>query len=285
MTVAVISTTYDDKYLFYLPITAWVWNKLNIHVECYAPYLQTSEENKKIDLINDYKRLQGIQLSYQGFAAPKHKEATFAQVVRLFAAAEIHYAQDTVLISSDIDMLCFGNIFRELNDGNIHLIGADLLDESMKQIPMCYISMMAKQWRNAMDMWKPTGVNERGQQEGRLKTYQECLDETIGQVESEHFRGCQWSFDQNLAYNKINGLEVRKHSRAKMPERFANNRIDRDDQFWQERLHPDIIDYHCHRPGYTDENFEKILTVIKYFYPNDNLTWMKEYQQQYKLLL
>ncbi len=282
---AVVSTTFDDKYLFYLPITAWVWNKLNINVVCYAPYLKTQEENNKIDLINDYKISQNIGLSYRGFDAPEHKQATFAQVVRLFDAADIAYPLEAVLISSDIDMLCFGNVFNDLNDGEIHLIGADLLDDSMKQIPMCYISMPVSKWRNVMGMWEETGVNEYGIKTGKLKTYQECLDETIGQVECTNFRGNQWSFDQNLAYNRINGATVRKHSRAKMPERFANNRIDRDDQFWEERLNLDIIDYHCHRPGYTDENFEKILTVIRYFYPNDDLTWMKEYQQKYKALL
>jgi hypothetical protein len=52
-----------------------------------------------------------------------------------------------------------------------------------------------------------------------------------------------------------------------------------------ERLSPDILDYHAHRPGYTDENFEKIISVIQYFYPNDDLSWMRSYQQEYKKLL
>jgi len=285
MTTAVISTTFDDKYLFYLPITAWVWNKLGINVVCYAPYLDGEVQNKKIDLINDYVRLQKIKLTYRGFLAPIHKQATFAQVVRLFDAADIGYPMEHTLVTSDIDMLCFGNVFKELEDGHIHLIGADLLDEGSNQIPMCYISMQVKQWRDVMGMWKMDRINEQGLVEGHLKSYQECLDDTIGQIECTNFRGNQWSFDQNLAHSKINGREVRKHSRAKMPERFATHRIDRDDQFWEERLNWDVVDYHCHRPGFTDENFEKILKVIKYFYPHDDLAWMKEYQQKYKELL
>jgi len=285
MTVAVISSTYDDKYLFYLPITSWVWNKLGISVVCYMPYLENPEENDRVHLITDTKLKNNIQLSYKGFEAPEHKRATFAQVVRLFAATDVNYPPEATIISSDIDMLCFGSIFKEVNDGEIHLIGADLLEDSMKQIPMCYIAMPVNKWRNVMGMWQSDGVNEHGQRIGHLKTHQECLDETIGKIESQDFRGCQWSFDQNLAHSKINGNAVIKHSRAKMPERFATNRIDRDDFYWEERIAPTIIDYHCHRPGYTDENFEKILKVIQYFYPEDDLTWMKEYQQAYKKLL
>jgi hypothetical protein len=132
--------------------------------------------------------------------------------------------------------------------------------------------MTVKQWRHAMNIGD--------------KTYQQCLDESVGVIECTNFRGNQWSLDQSIAYSHLNGYgEPRKHSRAKMPERFATHRIDRDDMFWEERLNWDIVDYHCHRPGYTDENFAKILKVIKYFLPHDDLTWMTDYQKAYKALL
>jgi hypothetical protein len=73
--------------------------------------------------------------------------------------------------------------------------------------------------------------------------------------------------------------------RAKLPERFATNRLDRDDAYLLERLNPDIIDYHLPRPGYEENNFNQIMTVLKYHYPNDNFDWLIEYREQYIKLL
>ncbi len=75
------------------------------------------------------------------------------------------------------------------------------------------------------------------------------------------------------------------HNRAKEGTQFSTRRVDRDDSFFMDRLNSDIIDYHCHRPAFEDDKFEKMMSVIKYFYPNDDLSWMKDFQQQYKQLL
>lgn len=32
---AIISTTYSDQYLWYLPLTVWAWNKLGVDVVCF----------------------------------------------------------------------------------------------------------------------------------------------------------------------------------------------------------------------------------------------------------
>jgi hypothetical protein len=234
------------------------------------PECEREDDRRKLTAVYDTMFKHCSNYMNHTFDAPEHKQATYAQCARLFGGA-LDLPDDEVLVTSDIDMLCFGNVFRELSDGNIHIIGADLLDESMKQIPMCYISATAKQWREVMK------VNGR--------SYQQCLDESVGAIECQDFRGNQWSLDQHTAYNHFYGHSARLHSRAKMPERFAKNRIDRDDAYFMERLSPDILDYHAHRPGYTDENFEKIISVIQYFYPNDDLSWMRSYQQEYKKLL
>ena len=34
---AILSSTYDDKYLWNLPLVTWCWNKLGIDVICFLP--------------------------------------------------------------------------------------------------------------------------------------------------------------------------------------------------------------------------------------------------------
>ena len=263
-----ISTTYDDLYLFFLPLCCWCWNKLVVDVVCFVPFGSFTGKFKLVtETIIKHRQSDSNCITY--FSASEDKKATYSQCSRLYAAS-LDLPEDEVLITADVDMLTFGDYLNQY-DGNVQLFGADLL-EGEQMYPLCYCSATVKQWREFMRI-------------GR--SYQQELDKVLGSIECENMRGNYWCKDQELLFERLNQskLPVTKHNRAKQPERFATNRIDRDDQFWEQRLSPNIIDYHCHRPGYTDENFEKILTVIQYFYPNEDLTWMKEYQQQYKKLM
>lgn len=263
---AVISTTYDDKYLWYLPLTTWLWNKLGVEVICFAPYLNTSEENEKIDLINDTFRNVGIKPQYAGFASPKHKEATYAQCSRLYGAC-LDLPEDEVLITGDIDMAMFK--IPEYTSGVFNIIGSDLTPP--KQYPICYLMATVKEWRDAF------GLNG--------KSYQECLDELLGGIESEHFRGNYWCKDQNEAHNRISKVTRLEIARAREGTQFASKRYDRDDAYILDRLSPDTIDFHLLRPGYEDKNFQIILTILQYHYPQEDFGWLVSYNEEYKKLL
>jgi hypothetical protein len=269
---AILSTTYDDQYLFYLPITTWCWNKLGVEVICFAP---VDFDNKKLQLIKDvtcFFNDVGRPLCIQYFIAAAHKEATYAQCSRLYAAA-LDLPEDEVLITSDIDMAVFNlsEPMKKAMGDFINIVGYDLVPE--KQVPMCYLVGNVDAWRKAFNL--------------NGESYQQKLDSLLGEIECESFRGNYWGKDQEEAFNNLYGERGKSSAwrRARPGTQFATHRIDRDDAFFMDRLTPDVIDYHMHRPGYTDENFEKILAVIKYFYPFDNLDWMREYQQQYKALL
>lgn len=272
----VISSTYDDKYFWFIPLVAWLWNKLNIQTICFVPLRIPFTSNEK-----DIPKMYGLKeiairqnMILEFFICPNYKEATYAQVARLYAAAIDFLPEDEVLITSDCDMGVFGQKFQQLNDGQIHSFGGDLIDiHEAKQYPLCYIAMPVKEWRRIMDI------------DG--KTYQQCLDETVGVIECDHFRGNQWSLDQNTIYNQFKKHDVIPiiHNRAKYPERFARNRLDRDDSFLLDRLSPDNVDYHFPRPGYEENNFNQILTVLKYHYPNEDFNWLVDYRTAYLKLL
>ena len=284
---AIISTTYSDTYLYFLPIVTYCWNKLGVDVICFMPYLKDGidgydpdkDKRAKYTLIIDTLDNLGIELQTAPFSAPEHKEATYAQVSRLYGAC-LDLPEDEVLVTADADMAFFSKdcVSRWNNLYHPIIFGADLVPDG--QYPMCYAAMTVKQWRMVT------------KSEG--KTYQQCLDEELGGLDSLHFRGNFWSRDQELLYNKLNGTSQVSYpapipkileNRARQGTQFADNRYDRDDAYILDRLSPDTIDFHMNRPGYEDKNFEIILTILKYHYPNDNFDWLISYNEQYKALL
>lgn len=280
----VISTTYDDKYFYFLPLVTWAWNKIGVDVICFLPKPKNMAkvsfwENTISEMITDSRHILiirtlnklGLKCRMEYFDTLEHKEATYAQISRLYAAC-LDLPLDKVLITSDCDMLVFGEYLKQY-DGNIQLFGADLL-EGEKMYPMCYCSATVNQWRVLMNI-------------GNDDTFQSKLDSDLGLIEAEHFRGNYWCFDQEKLYNAISNsiLPITKHKRAKYPERFASHRYDRDDAYLLERLSLDTIDYHLPRPGYEDAAFNQILTVLKYHYPKEDFTWLVNYTNEYRNLI
>lgn len=271
---AVISTTFDDKYFFFLPITVWCWHKLNIGTICFMPFLKDSyghydpdkENRKKYSLIIDTLDELDIGLQAAPFLAPEHKEATYAQCLRNFGASIEGLDENELICSSDVDMICFKK--PPYND-MLTIWGSDLVPQG--QMPMCYINGTVKQWKEALNIGN--------------KTYQECIDELLADDECEHYKGNRWSRDQEIAYNCISKVNNSLVPRAREGTQWAKNRLDRDDSYILDRLNPDNEDYHLNRPGYEDKNFEIILTILKYHYPDEDFTWLINYTNQYKALL
>jgi len=265
---AIISTTYDDKYLFFIPICVWAWNKLGVDVICFMPdYEWDSKDDVKFNVVAQY--LCKMKCDVYSFKSPKHKEATYAQCSRLYAAC-LDLPEDEILVTGDVDMAMFKLPVCYPMDGYFTIFGSDLVPP--KQFPICYISASVKDWRNAFNLHK--------------KTYQQKLDELLSHIEADHFRGNYWGKDQEEAYNKISLTQgINYEPRSNGQNQFATKRYDRDDTYILERLNPDTIDFHMNRPGYEEKNFEIIMTVLKYHYPNDKFDWLISYREQYIKLL
>lgn len=278
---AIISSTYDSKYLYFLPIVTYCWNKLGVDVICFMPK-QYPESVQKFGLVYDVIEQNSLNCEFWNFDCPEHKEATYAQCSRLYAAC-LDLPEDEILITSDVDMALF-----KLPPyvGGFTVFGADLVPD--KQYPMCYISAKVKDWRNAFDLYEYETLIQfpKGVSGGVIKSYQKCLDELLGGIEAEHFRGNYWGKDQEEAHNKINLTQgIYCEPRARPGTQFASNRYDRDDAYILDRLSPDTIDFHMNRPGYESDNFYKILTILNYHYPNDNFDWLCEYREKYLEIL
>lgn len=265
---AIISTTYDDKYLFFLPITVWCWNKLGVDVICFMPQdIEYSFGNKGY-LVGKTLVDNALRCDMRMFKANRNKHATYAQCSRLYAGCLKEIPDNEQLITSDLDMAVFGNELL-IQDGHIHVWGTDLVPAG--QLPICYISMPKSKWNQVMRC--------------EDHTYQEMLDYHLGSVECENMRGNYWAKDQELAFSHLMPHDIIEHRRTNGQNQFATRRYDRDDSFLLSRLSPDTIDYHMPRPGYEDKNFEQILTVLKYHYPLDNFDWLIDYKNEYLKLL
>jgi len=266
---AIISSTYDDKYLFFLPIVTFCCNKLGVDVICFLPFTEEKKDYKKLLVCQKAMWDKKMNYSLNEFFSPEHKEATYAQCSRLYAAC-LDLPEDEVIITSDVDMAMFK---LPTYISGFTIFGSDLVPDN--QYPMCYISASVKDWRRVFNL--------------RYFTYQQCLDGVLGEIEAEHFRGNYWGKDQEEAYQRISSasalVNVQLVPRSNGQNQFATKRYDRDDVYILDRLNPDTIDFHMNRPGYEEKNFEIILTILKYHYPNEDFGWLKDFRNEYLKLL
>jgi hypothetical protein len=261
---AIVSSTNDPLYSFFIPIAAWCWNKLGIDVVCFMPTNQGPQGGRELALLDEVIDSVGLKIDVSFFNCPEYKEATYAQCSRLYAGA-LDLPEDELLFTSDVDMAVF-----KTPPGNedIYIYGADLVPEN--QFPMCYATAKTWFWNKIM------GVGN--------KTVQECLDTLLGEIDCENMRGNYWGKDQEILYNRTH-LFAHRVSRARPGTQFASCRVDRDDTNWRSYTGLDLVDAHLWRPGYTDESFANIMELLQTQYPTDNFDWLVSYRNEYIKLL
>jgi len=279
MAKAIISTTYNDLYLWNLPLVTWYWNKLNVDVICFVPDHSTRNNNqglseteienrkKKYYFILDICEQLGLKVELKKFSAPEHKEATYAQCLRNYAAC-LELPEDELLVTSDVDMALF-KIPEYIDNGMFSIFGYDLVPTG--QFPQCYVTAPVKAWRDVFNL--------------HGKMYQQKIDELLKDDECEDYRGCRWSVDQEQSFLNISKVNHNLIARARPDTQFASNRVDRDDINWRAYVNDELVDAHLWRPGYAEGNFENIMELLTMKYPDDDFTWLKEYTEQYKKLL
>jgi hypothetical protein len=266
---AIVSTNYDPKYIFFMPIVAWAWQKIGVEVRFMMPFFDIHD--KVVRLIMDTLRANKSNGSVHCFRPPtENHEVTYTQVSRLFAAADTSIPDDEILITSDIDMAVFQIPPHDPN-GAFSIFGADLVPQN--QYPMCYLSATAKAWRETFVM-------------GR--TLQDCLDDELSHENCENMRGNLWARDQERSFSYIKPTSPILYNRAYEGTQFATKRVDRDNGHWYEDLinnGKDIVDAHLWRPGYTEENTEKIIRLLTIMYAEDSFEWVRKYSAEFRKII
>tara|TARA_R110000868_G_scaffold93096_1_gene257892 strand:+ start:408 stop:1178 length:771 start_codon:yes stop_codon:yes gene_type:complete len=252
--IAVLSATEHDYYAMPLPFVVYSWNKIGIDCIVFVP----SGDNPKIKLAQKYCN----NTPFHEFVCEEKRIPTYSQVSRLFGACT-SIDDNEIYITGDSDLAVFSNYYERLNDGDVHVVGADLTPKD--QYPMCFISMPSKKWKKVL------GID---------KGYQEHIAELIDPIQGLNIRGEQWCYDQWYIKKKLDesGHKIVLHNRSNGQNQFATKRADRDG--WHFDVF-DIIDAHLPRPLTNEENFNKVYDLFKTKYPTDNLDWMIEYRNEY----
>lgn len=267
---AVLSCTYDDLYLFNLPFAVYSWHKIGVSCIVFIPSQKGTQALKAVYVVGTIIKMCPC-VDFHFFDCPVDKQATYAQCSRLYGAALDDVAMEETLITADADMCVFDRKYWQGYNGypGVTVIGRDLTPE--RQYPMCYISMDATTWREVMEI--------------RLRSYQQCLDDLLADIECENFRGNYWGKDQETIHDAIWRVPTPQYlhfvDRAAPGTQFATRRADRDG--WV--VSPDIIDAHLPRPGYTEENFLRIRNLFHTMYPEADHSWMTEYRNEYVKLM
>jgi len=268
---AILSCTANDLYSFNLPFAVYSWHLVGVECIVYVPldnYDGARGQIFRLEFALGVAKKMAPDMLIRRFVAPEEKITTYAQCIRLYAAA-VPAPDADVLITSDADMCVFNADYWHQFDynGAINIVGADLVPEG--QVPMCYIASPVVGWRSFMDIG--------------IRTSQQCVDELLGDLQAEHFRGNYWAKDQETAYKAITSspYPIVRHMRAQPGTQFATRRADRDG--WH--VSPDILDAHLPRPGYTPDNFEKIQQLFATMYPDKDHSWMEEYCVEFTNLM
>lgn len=270
---AIISSTYDDKYFFFIPIVAWKWNQMGVDVLLFLPKTPIGNypNYKKLILLDECITKNNLRIYARMFKCREDKAATYSQCARLYASATTWgyngyepMEEDEHICMSDVDMYVNTHPFYA---DKFTIWGSDLVPDG--QFPMCYARGTVKEWRELMKIGN--------------KSYQECLDEIIGPIECENIKGNYWSFDQELLWNHTKDY-AHLIGRARPGTQFAANRIDRDDIAWRDYL-DNFVDAHLWRDGYTDANFSNLMELLTHQYPNESFQWLIDFKNEYTKLL
>lgn len=259
--IAVLSATEHDWYSMPLPFAVYSWKVIGIDCLVITP----EGDSPKLELAKKYCAPTTI---FQTFKAREDKQATYAQVARLYVATNPQLFPWEVLITGDSDMAVFGDYLIHPPALGFKIFGADLVPD--KQWPICYISGSIASWDRVMEV--------------KGRTLQECLDDALGHEEMQNMRGCLWSRDQETIFNqlqKYKDVSVEYINRAKPGTQFASHRVDRDDINWRAYVNDELVDAHLWRPLHTDENFSNVIELFTMKYPNADLSWMYQYREEF----
>lgn len=250
--VIVLSVDENPKYLYYIPLVVWAWEKYG-----WQPLLFVCG---RMDVVKRY--IPDIQnynprevLRYE-----PHERATIAQVSRLYGACCV---PDGMLMTSDADMLPLSDYWKP-DTGKINCYGRDLTDY---HYPICYIAAESILWLTVMEI-KSTLYGVHLRRDLREQKNPWILDQDI-------------ITERLLAYgkDKINHINRGTDKRTGYPI----GRVDRSN--W--RLdHKELIDAHLPHDILTNsESYKKVCDLLKHVWPKEDFTWYFNYHKEFKKLL
>jgi hypothetical protein len=265
----ILSTDYNPDYLFYAPITAYIWKHFGFEPIILSVYDADSEElfRKYGELVDKTCKEQGIHHieTYFNSKGLRFETPTIVQCLRLWGYLNPNINTNDYVILGDIDMIPL-NSFLNRDFDKVNSFGFDLTDRT--QIPMCYVGMQKQKWLEVV----PSIPS--------IYSYPNCLNkmQDFPQSRSVHFEDYWFTdqimltkFLQDYGFDKINFID-----RGKEPNGYARLRVDRGNWQWQEGV--EYMD--AHLPRNPLQNFNLVFDLIKSKI-NTNIEWTTQYTKDF----
>lgn len=263
--IIVLSVDENPKYLFTLPLVVWSWMKIG-----WSPLILMNLKPSVLDFlvgrtISEFKgETKGVIIEN----IPGYRPETIAQVSRLYAAA--FTGEDTYVMTGDADMMALASYWNPKDNDEITIWGRDL---ATPQIPICYVGMKTKIWREVMNI-----------RSSEIQWMMRRDLEMIGGAKEDDEQVNRWCADQRIITDRIDHSNRTKLfiERGSLPNGYAKGRIDRS--AWNDKTQ-DVIDCHLPHDIYTNgDSFAKVFKMLMQLFPNDNHDWFIEYTKQFSAL-
>ncbi len=195
-----------------------------------------------IDLVEwAWKRLGWETIVMRPFQLDNYREITITQCIRLYAASDlVKFQDDDILMTSDADMIPLSDYWKP-DPNKITVYGHDLT--KFKHIPICYVAMNARNWRNVMNL---------------NNNIKDCMHrDLINSRAMSIFKFRWWYVDQDILTDRLSFHQIEKVNRGfETNSKFAFGRVDRASHNFPSAL----IDYHV--PRSPTQHIKEIKNVI-----------------------
>jgi hypothetical protein len=256
----VISSDNNPDYLFFLPIVSWAWRKLGWEVITVSPKINSQICDLVCANIDNYAL----------FFDPinEYRIETQVQCMRLYVANWVH--ESYYLMTTDADMLPLSDYWNP-DYTKFTSWGRDLTNYHN---PICYLGAPAPIWKEVMQLTGNT-----------MKDMIRDFEIHHGS-KSDHWE-TWWQIDQDIITERLLKYPYVRQDRGIAPNSgFPAGRIDRG--AWDVTLYQPLrIDAHLLRPGYSKENWPRIMNLIKdcFDISSEDREWMEEYRINFLKLI
>jgi len=266
----VLSCTPNSQYDFFLPIAVRLWRK-RIGYEPVIVLVGTEEDwnsgHAKVARDATQGRIEFFE------SIPGIPDSAVSMALRQHVSA-LEFASDDVILIGDVDLFPVSREFYHQHNPYTNPVGVYYADAYGDEYWPAYgVSMPVSIWREVMGI---TPGYFRSSVE-RVFTDENVralgIADKIGTWDSRF-----WLFDEKYTSLKIKTSRFASNV-ATFPSTFEGRRPQRT-KLPKNPYASDYVDFHCSRPGWTEENWPDIRYALAQIMPED-LRWLDSYVERY----
>lgn len=265
----VLSCTPNSAYDFFLPIAVRLWRRIGYEpiVVLVGPEKEWTSGHAKA--AHD----ETLAITTLFGSIPGIPDAAVAMALRQQISA-LEFDDDDVILVGDVDLFPVDREFYHRYDPSKNPVGVYYSETYGDQYWPAYgVSMSVRNWREVM-----------GVQVGNFRRSVESVftDENLRAVGLANEIGVWdsrfWTFDERFASFKIKTSRFAKD--VALFSSFRGNKRPRRLKLPRDPYASDYVDFHCSRPGWTEENWPDLRFALAQLIPED-LRWLDGYVEKY----